>query len=78
MSKDPETNNFGIVMDYKVNGSLCEYLDKNHHLMCMYERIDILRNIAIGLKNMDEKDMVHRDFHSGNIVKANLLIQNLI
>ncbi|CAI2174855.1 1656_t:CDS:2 [Funneliformis geosporum] len=70
MSKDSKTNNFIVVMEYKKNGSLRHYLDKNYYSIPWIEKLYILNNIAKGLSNIHEKGFVHRDFHSGNILKG--------
>src|SRR6266540_3512996 len=70
MSKDPKTGNIIIVMDYKKRGSLRHYLDKNYYSMSSEEKLYILHKIAKGLHNIHKQGLVHRDFHSGNILKG--------
>ena len=46
ITKDPETNNFMMVMDYANNGSLRQSLNKNFNSMNWKEKFSILSDIA--------------------------------
>src|ERR1051325_7342536 len=70
ITKDPETNNFMMVMDYANNGSLRQSLNKNSNSMNWRNKFDILRDIARGLSDIHKKRLIHQDFHSGNILKS--------
>ncbi|RIA93512.1 kinase-like domain-containing protein [Glomus cerebriforme] len=70
MSKDPKTKNFILVMDYQERGSIRYYLDKHFDSIYWEEKLYILQNIAEGLSRIHKRDLVHRDFHSGNILKG--------
>ena len=67
ITKDPETNDFMMVMDYANNGSLRQSLNKNFNSMHWMNKFNTLSNIAHGLSNIHEKRLIHQDFHSGNI-----------
>ena len=67
ITKDPETNNFMMVMQYANNGSLRQSLNKNFNSMNWRNKFYILYNISEGLKNIHKKRLIHQDFHSGNI-----------
>ncbi|CAG8749607.1 15457_t:CDS:2, partial [Racocetra persica] len=66
ISKDLE-GNYIMVMEYMEEGNLREYLKKNRELDLKSE-IDFLPQIIQGLKDIHRKHLVHRDFHSGNII----------
>src|ERR1043165_537622 len=68
ITKDPETNNFMMVMAYAENGSLRQYLNNNFNSLSWNEKLLDLWRIAIGLKNIHEKGLIHHDFHCGNIL----------
>jgi len=68
ITKDPETNNFMMVMDYANGGSLRQRLNKNFKSMDWWNKIYSLYYIARGLSNIHEKRLIHQDFHSGNIL----------
>jgi serine/threonine protein kinase len=46
------------------------YLKKNNGKLSSSERFNLLVKIAQGLKDIHQKNLVHRDFHSGNILKG--------
>src|SRR5438045_2698350 len=71
ITKDPETNNFMIVMNYAKDGSLRQNLDKNFNSMDWKFKLNILSDIAIGLNAIHKEWLIHRDFHSGNILHFN-------
>ncbi|RIA79868.1 kinase-like domain-containing protein, partial [Glomus cerebriforme] len=39
--------------------------------MLKMDKVDILRDIAYGLRNVHNKGLTHQDFHSGNILSLN-------
>src|SRR5436309_2161498 len=70
ITKDPETNNFMMVMQYADNGSLRQNLNKNFNSMLWWNKFFILSNIAHDLSNIHEKRLIHQDFHSSNILNS--------
>jgi len=66
ISKDTE-GNYIMVMKYMNEGNLREYLRKNRELD-FYYKLKFLKQITQGLKDIHRKHLVHRDFHSGNII----------
>ena len=68
ISQDPETKNYIMVLDYAENGSLRNYLDTNYDKLSWEAKFYGLWNIAYGLKNIHEKELIHRDLHIGNIL----------
>ncbi|CAB4403140.1 unnamed protein product [Rhizophagus irregularis] len=66
--KDPESNNFMMVMEYAKDGSLRQYLDNIFNSIKWVDKLFILQRIAYGFKSIHEKGLIHRDFHCGNIL----------
>jgi serine/threonine protein kinase len=68
ITKDPETNNFMMVMQYVINGSLRQYLNYNFNSLNWKSKLFHLLDIARGLKDIHNMGLIHHDFHSGNIL----------
>src|SRR5690349_1047410 len=73
ITKDPETNNFMMVMEYAKHGSLRQNLNKNFNSMNWWNKFYILYTISDGLKNIHKKRLIHQDFHSGNILQHDII-----
>uniref|UniRef100_U9THV9 Protein kinase domain-containing protein n=1 Tax=Rhizophagus irregularis (strain DAOM 181602 / DAOM 197198 / MUCL 43194) TaxID=747089 RepID=U9THV9_RHIID len=68
ISKEPNTQNYVLVLEYINHGSLRGFLDKyNKYLITTY-KIRILKNIAEGIKEIHSKNIIHQDIHSENIL----------
>ena len=50
ITQDPKTNNFMMIMNYAENGSLRQSLNNRFNSMNWNEKLDILIQIARGLK----------------------------
>ncbi|RGB28009.1 kinase-like domain-containing protein, partial [Rhizophagus diaphanus] len=72
LTKDPESNNFMMVMEYAENGSLRQRLNNSFNSMNWEEKLKILLKISNGLKNIHDKNLVHNDFHCGNILSGEI------
>ncbi|UZO23289.1 uncharacterized protein OCT59_015633 [Rhizophagus irregularis] len=70
ITKDPESNNFMMVMDYAKNGSLRQRLNNYFNSMKWAEKLDILQRTANGLVAIHNKNLIHHDFHCGNILNG--------
>src|SRR5581483_11575808 len=57
-----------MVMQYANGGSLRQNLNKNFNSMNWKNKFQTLWEIAIGLSNIHKNRLIHRDFHSGNIL----------
>ena len=53
-------------------GSLRQNLDENFHDLTWRDKLSNLYYIAGGLVSIHDKGLIHRDFHSGNIL-SNLI-----
>ncbi|RIB02342.1 kinase-like domain-containing protein, partial [Gigaspora rosea] len=60
-----------MVMQYAKQGSLRKLLDNIYKDLSWKHKIVNLRYIAEGLAAIHEANLVHKDFHSGNIVNNN-------
>ncbi|CAB4420189.1 unnamed protein product [Rhizophagus irregularis] len=69
ITKDPETNNFMMVMEL-MDGSLRQHLNNNFVSMNWEEKVNRLYCIASGLKDIHNQGLIHHDFHSGNILSG--------
>ena len=68
LTQDPITKEYIFVMDYMEDGSLQNYLTKDFKNLKWKQKINILKQIIEGLKDIHEKEIIHHDFHSGNIL----------
>ena len=58
-------------MEYIKDGSLQNYLTKDFKNLKWKNKIYILQQIIKGLKDIHEKEIIHHDLHSGNILQTN-------
>ena len=68
ISQDPVTSNYIMVMEFASLGSLYAYLNNN---ITWTERIAALLDISIGLNSLHDNDLIHQDFHPGNLLFNN-------
>src|ERR1051325_4355173 len=61
-----------MVLEYAEHGSLRTYLDQNHNKLNWKDKINYLYRIAFGLNQIHGKELVHRDLHTGNILKFSI------
>ncbi|POG58999.1 kinase-like domain-containing protein [Rhizophagus irregularis DAOM 181602=DAOM 197198] len=57
-------------MDYAKNGSLRQRLNNYFNSMKWAEKLDILQRTANGLVAIHNKNLIHHDFHCGNILNG--------
>ena len=57
-----------MVLNYHPEGNLRDYLQKNHSKLTLNDRIMIFRRLCESLCFIHEKDLIHCDLHSGNIL----------
>src|SRR5215217_5510274 len=69
ITQDPITKEYIFVMSYMENGSLQNYLTKDFKNLKWENKIEILYYIINGLKDIHEKEIIHHDLHSGNILQ---------
>ncbi|RHZ86501.1 hypothetical protein Glove_50g100 [Diversispora epigaea] len=61
-----------MVMRYARYGNLRKMLNTNFNKLTWIQKIRILYYISNGLAKIHEDDLIHRDFHPGNIVNESL------
>src|ERR1044072_3054145 len=68
ITKDPETNNFMMVMQYACYGNLRQHLNNNFISINWERKLWNLYRITGGLREIHNNKLIHHDFHSGNIL----------
>ena len=56
-----------IVMDYCESGDLAHFVTNDFFNISWYDKLHKLLGIVNGLKSMHNADIIHKDYHSGNI-----------
>jgi len=56
-----------MILEFMEN-NLYEYLNRNHNYLIWERKLQILFFIIKGLYNIHERGLVHKDFHTGNIL----------
>ncbi|RHZ78874.1 hypothetical protein Glove_155g69 [Diversispora epigaea] len=74
ITRNPKKNEYMMVMKYIKFGSLRNVLNSNFENLTWRKKYYILSNIAYGLKFIHEMGLMHKDFHSGNIVNRTLTV----
>ncbi|RHZ58757.1 hypothetical protein Glove_368g28 [Diversispora epigaea] len=67
-TKDPKTKNYAFILDYAPSGDLNNFLHKNFKKVTWKKKIDLFRDIIIGIKLLHDNKIIHCDLHSGNIL----------
>ncbi|POG76255.1 kinase-like domain-containing protein, partial [Rhizophagus irregularis DAOM 181602=DAOM 197198] len=68
-TRDPELEDYTLIMKYAPEGDLHKYLQKNFtNITWNNQKLFILLQITEGLEYIHKNTFVHRDFHSGNIL----------
>src|ERR1044071_8397910 len=70
ITQDPITKDFIIIMNY-YKYDLKRYLAENFYNIDWNKRLKILGKIIKGLVHIHSQKIIHRDFHSGNILCEN-------
>src|SRR5688572_15461506 len=71
ITQNPITEDFIIIMKYYKLGSLKDYITKSFYDIKWSEKINILEHIVSGLDHLHNQNIIHRDFHNGNILYEN-------
>ena len=68
ITKFPDNGNYAMVLNYVPEGNLRGYLKKSHLNLTLKDRITIFRYLCDALDNIHQKDLIHCDLHSGNLL----------
>ncbi|RHZ83697.1 hypothetical protein Glove_88g3 [Diversispora epigaea] len=71
ITQDPETLSYMMVLRYANDGNLREYLKINFNNINWKQKLCNLRELSYKLMNVHKLDIVHQDFHPGNILSYN-------
>ncbi|RHZ84291.1 hypothetical protein Glove_84g20 [Diversispora epigaea] len=71
ITQDPETHSYMMVLSYAGDGNLREYLKINYNNINWKQKLYILSLLSRNLSSIHELDIVHQDFHPGNILAYN-------
>ncbi|RHZ83968.1 hypothetical protein Glove_86g161 [Diversispora epigaea] len=79
VSIDPSIEKYYLVLQYAEDGNLQTYLRNNFEKLDWNAKISMAKDIARGLSHIHQKNIVHRDLHSKNILvhEGKLLIADL-
>src|SRR5947199_8097289 len=68
ITKFPDNGNYAMVLDRYREGNLRDHLQENHSKLTLNDRITILSYLCNSLYRIHEKDLIHCDLHSGNML----------
>lgn len=68
ITRDPKTGNYMIIMEFIGNGDLHHFLKRNVNALTWSKTLEILKSIVHGLMKIHKNQIIHCDFHSGNIL----------
>ncbi|RHZ63031.1 hypothetical protein Glove_333g4 [Diversispora epigaea] len=71
ITQDPETHSYMMVLNYAADGNLREYLKINFNNINWLQKLFHLWDLSERLMRIHELDIVHQDFHPGNILSSN-------
>ncbi|RIB25586.1 kinase-like domain-containing protein [Gigaspora rosea] len=72
ITRSPDDGNYMMVMQYAKQGSLRKLLDNKCNDLSWKHKIYNINYIAIGLAAIHKANLVHKGFHSGNIVNDDM------
>ncbi|RHZ79981.1 hypothetical protein Glove_139g165 [Diversispora epigaea] len=70
ITQDPETHSYMMVLDYAKDGNFREYLKINFNNIDWLQKLENLWRLSLRLMNIHKLDIVHQDFHPGNILSS--------
>src|ERR1051325_4628998 len=76
ISQNPDTKDYVMVLQYAEGGNFDSWLNKNYWYFSWESKLNVLHYIIDGLVKIHQQQMVHRDFHTGNILFERLDIFN--
>ncbi|GBC24781.2 kinase-like domain-containing protein [Rhizophagus irregularis DAOM 181602=DAOM 197198] len=67
MTQNPITQNYMIITKYYKSGNLSNYITNDFFNISWHDKLIKLLQIISGLKNIHYANIIHKDYHSGNI-----------
>ncbi|CAG8480977.1 20481_t:CDS:2 [Gigaspora margarita] len=67
LTKPTRMQEYAMIMKYTIHGDLNKFLNSQSKLSWI-KRVEILQSIAKSLNELHKLNIIHRDFHSGNIL----------
>src|SRR4051812_37289413 len=68
ISQNSNTKDYIMVLEYAKGGNLNNWMNKNYNNFNWKSKISTLLGLIKGLEVIHKKQMVHRDFHTGNVL----------
>ncbi|CAB4440757.1 unnamed protein product, partial [Rhizophagus irregularis] len=68
ISQNPNTKEYIMVLQYAKEGNFNHWINENYKYFNWKDKLSALNNIINGLKEIHQNNIVHRDFHTGNIL----------
>ncbi|CAG8592694.1 2135_t:CDS:2 [Ambispora gerdemannii] len=69
ITKDPSTQTYILVMPFAQYGDLRTFIRSNYATFTWTQRLKIVYYISEGLSNIHDAGIIHKDFHTGNILQ---------
>ncbi|GBC00409.1 hypothetical protein RclHR1_03850007 [Rhizophagus clarus] len=63
-------NHYMIVMEYAKNGDLRNYLINNYNNLNFKDKLRMLKEIILAIKDIHSNNLIHGDIHPGNILRG--------
>ncbi|POG66013.1 kinase-like domain-containing protein, partial [Rhizophagus irregularis DAOM 181602=DAOM 197198] len=73
ISQNPDTKEYIMVLQYAKEGNFNHWINKNYEYFNWKDKLSALIDIINGLKEIHQRNLVHRDFHTGNILFLNFI-----
>ncbi|RHZ44949.1 hypothetical protein Glove_707g69 [Diversispora epigaea] len=71
ITKDPETNKYMMVLEYMPDGNLRDYLKNHFDNIDWDDKLSFLYYLTFDFIRFHRSDIIHQDFHPGNILLRN-------
>ncbi|GES75234.1 kinase-like domain-containing protein [Rhizophagus clarus] len=69
MTKDPETEEFIMIVKFANKGNLRYFLDRNFKNLLWADKLSLLCDLLENIKNLHKLGFAHKDLHAGNILQ---------